>query len=221
MYLLLDFIVVVILLVFLFQGKRKGFVLTLCGLLALVVAFVGASLLARYLAPPIAQAVTPQISSALEEYIQADLPTQSTEDSLRTILENFGFYDQLIGTIEETIVAGTDQVLTTVASTVALSVCYLVIFLITFILVLIGWYFLSHTIDFVFKLPGLNFLNSWGGAALGLVRGAIFLFIIGWLLQYMGNLIPEDTVSQTYLLKIFLESSPTQLITNLSALSFN
>ena len=47
----LDLILAALLLFFLWRGYSKGFVLTLCGLLAVVVAFVGASFLAGVLSP--------------------------------------------------------------------------------------------------------------------------------------------------------------------------
>ncbi len=218
LHLLFDFIIILILLFFVVTGKKKGFVLTLCGLVALIIAFVGASLLARYASPPIAQAISPQIVAKLETYIQEELPDMEGDNSVYDALKGLGFYDQIIDDMEETISDGTEELLTTIASTVALSICYLVIFLVTFVLVLVGWYFLSHTLNFVFKLPGLNLLNTWGGAVLGLVRGCLILFVFAWAMQYFGTIIAEEVVAKTYLLKFFMESSPTQMVADFAAL---
>lgn len=218
LHLLFDFIIILILLFFVVMGKKKGFVLTLCGLVALLIAFVGASLLARYASPPIAEAITPQITTALEEYIQEELPHMDGDDSIYTALKEWGFYNQLVDDMEESFSDTSGELLSTIASTIAHSICYLILFLVTFVLVLIGWYFLSHTIDLVFKLPGLNLLNTWGGAALGLVRGCLILFVFAWAMQYFGTIISEEIVAKTYLLKFFMESSPTQMVANFAAL---
>lgn len=221
LHLLFDFIIILVLIFFFILGKNKGFVLTLCGLIALIIAFVGASLLARYLSPPIAEAITPQITSTLEEYIQEELPHIEDDNSIYTALKDWGFYDQLVDDMQDTFSESGDQLLTAIASTVAHSICYLILFLVTFILVLIGWYFLSHTLDLVFKLPGLNFLNTWGGAALGLVRGCLILFVFAWVMQYFGNIISEDVVANTYLLKFFMEASPTQMVSDFATLGIS
>ena len=52
-YLVFDIAIVVILILFAWRGASRGFVLSLCGLLAVVVAFVGASFLANLLAPKV------------------------------------------------------------------------------------------------------------------------------------------------------------------------
>ena len=56
------------------------------------------------------------------------------------------------------------------------------------------------------KLPVLNSLNHWGGGAVGLLKGALVLFIAAWLFQ--DSYIPRDAVEQTYLLKWFCTVSP-------------
>ena len=43
---LLDVLLIAVLLFFAFRGAKKGFVLTLCSLVAVVVAFLGANILA-------------------------------------------------------------------------------------------------------------------------------------------------------------------------------
>ena len=50
-YLVFDIAILAILVLFAWRGASRGFVLSLCGLLAVIVAFVGASFLANLLAP--------------------------------------------------------------------------------------------------------------------------------------------------------------------------
>ena len=69
-YLLFDVAIVLILLFFLWRGASKGFVLSLCGLLAVIVALVGASFLAGALAPRVGAALEPRFTQAIEEQLQ-------------------------------------------------------------------------------------------------------------------------------------------------------
>ena len=53
-YIYYDVIIAAVLLFFLWRGYRRGFVLTLCSLLAVFVALIGASILSNALADPAA-----------------------------------------------------------------------------------------------------------------------------------------------------------------------
>lgn len=96
-YLFFDLILAVVLAVTVFQGYRKGFVLTLCGFLAVFVAFIGASVLSDALAEPVSQMVRPaielNINSALEESLQEQgvtLPEGSTSSPDSSGLDGLG-----------------------------------------------------------------------------------------------------------------------------------
>ena len=56
-FLLFDLIVLAVLVIFTLRGAWRGLVLSLCSLLAVVVAFAGASFLARTVSPMVAQAL--------------------------------------------------------------------------------------------------------------------------------------------------------------------
>ena len=88
----------------------------------------------------------------------------------------------------------------------AVQIARTVIFAIAFFAVLIAWSILSHTLDLVAKLPVLSTVNAWGGGAVGLVKGALIVFIAVWLLR--DSYIPQEAVEQTRLLKFFCTVSP-------------
>ena len=66
-YLIADGLILAVLLLFALVGAHRGFILSLCGLLAVLVAFVGASFAARTLSPMVADALEPKFASAIEE----------------------------------------------------------------------------------------------------------------------------------------------------------
>ena len=232
-YLVFDIAILVILAVFAWRGASRGFVLSLCGLLAVIVAFVGASFLAGLLAPRVGAALEPKFAQVIEEKLEEqfqqsdpagdaaglaegeDYPLQD----VLSVLRDMGLYEDLVNTIDQAVQDGMTAVAASaaaaVAAAIAQSVAYTVIFLIAFVLILVAWTIFSHAMDLVTKLPGLNFLNKTGGAATGLIKGVIILFLAAWIIQYSGKLIPEETVQQTHLLKFFMTTNPMTLLQGL------
>ena len=232
-YLVFDIAIAVILILFAWRGASRGFVLSLCGLLAVVVAFVGASFLANLLAPKVGAALEPQFAQAIEERLEEQFQQSGpAEDAaglaegedyplqdVLSVLRDMGLYEDLVNTIDQAVqdgmTAAAANAAAAVAAAIAQSVAYTVIFTAAFVLILIAWTIFSHAVDLVAKLPGLNFLNKTGGAVMGLVKGVIILFLAAWLIQYSGKLIPEETVQQTHLLRFFMTTNPLALLQGL------
>ena len=78
------------------QGYRKGFVLTLCGFFAVFVAFIGASILSDALAGPVSQAITPAIESGIQNTVGSYYQhTPPVEDSGDGSTPGDAFFDEL------------------------------------------------------------------------------------------------------------------------------
>ena len=229
-YILFDVAIAAILLFFLWQGYQKGFVLTLCGFLAVFVAFIGATLISSALAKPVAQAIVPMIESGLhntlEQSIQSSAPSVSAEipdgilpedlplSGVLDALQDSPFFHSLAQAFQQAVDDGVETVATNavqaLAEYVAVQIARTVLFVLAFAAVLVAWYFLSHALDLAFKLPVLSPLHPWAGAGVGLVKGGLLLFIAAWLFQ--DALIPPQAVESTYLLKFFCTVSPFSLL---------
>ena len=228
--LLFDLIVLAVLILTALQGYRKGLVLTLCGFLAVFVAFIGASVLSDALARPISQAIAPAVErgmrESIESYYQAALPAEGSQGDtffadlpLEDALDALGDSPLFQG-VAETFAQAVDQGLESVAAGVvrslaeyaAYQLARTALFFVCFILVLAGWIALSHALDLAFKLPVLSTLNQWSGAAVGLVKGCVLLFIACWLLKGM---LPQEAVDQSILLRFFCTTNPFLLIASI------
>ncbi len=228
-FLIADGLVLAVLLIFACIGARRGLILSLCGLLAFVVAFLGASFAARTLSPVVADALEPKFAAAIEEQLNEsirqqaeageaavlspdDVPLEGVLDALREM----GFYETLINTVDRAVESGMTAVAASaaaaVAAAIAQSAAYLILFLLGFFLILLAWRLLSRALDLVARLPGLHFLNKTGGALFGLVQGCIILFVAAWLLQFFGQMLPRELVEQTVLLKFFMTTNPFSLV---------
>lgn len=76
-FLIADGLVLAVLLIFACIGARRGLILSLCGLLAFVVAFLGASFAARTLSPVVADALEPKFAAAIEEQLNESIRQQA------------------------------------------------------------------------------------------------------------------------------------------------
>ncbi len=225
-YIFYDVIIAAILLFFLWRGYVKGFVLTLCSLLAVFVALIGASILSNVLAEPVAKAIEPVVSSSIHDtvtsYYQhapevgaasqdeadwlAQLPIDELLEPLRESKAFQGFADAFQKAVDDGVDDAAAHAAQALAHFAAVQIARTVIFAIAFFAVLIAWSILSHTLDLVAKLPVLSTVNAWGGGAAGLVKGALIVFIAVWLLR--DSYIPQEAVEQTRLLKFFCTVSP-------------
>ena len=225
-YLIFDIVILLILAEFALLGAKRGLLLSLCGLLAVLVAFIGASAVSDVMAPKVAAYLEPKFAAALEQRLEEQIQSASwqsdgsagaagavTPDDL---LKDMGFYQSAVDAVDKAVRAGMTEVAASaaaaVAASIAGSVAHMLIFGLSFVLILILWTILSRALDLVARLPGLHALNKTGGALLGLVKGCILLFVCAWVLRYLGNIIPEEAVDQTRLLKFFMTTNPVTLI---------
>ena len=134
-------------------------------------------------------------------------------------LKGMGFYQDLIDMVNQAVENGMTgaaaDVAAKAAASIAQTVAYRILYLVGFTLILILWKVVSRTLNLVARLPGIHVLNQTLGGVFGLLQGCLILFVAAWMLQLMGNLIPQETVEQTVLLKFFMTSSPLALLSAL------
>ena len=112
--LILDIAVAAVLLIFILHGASRGLLLSLCGLVAVLVAFVGASLFSDLLAPQVSAYLEPHFASAiqsgLEQQMQGALQSgaaQAGEDipltDVLNVLKDMGFYQSAVDAVNEAV----------------------------------------------------------------------------------------------------------------------
>ena len=236
MYLIFDLVIGAVLLFFALRGHRRGLILTLCSLVAVFTAFLGASFTADFLTPKVADIMVPKITSIIEQRLEsetgsADSDAAATaagtdagtvnqadagllEQAIETLQLPEGILDSVRESLEQLQNIGKLPAILSeaVARSAAETVLYLIIFLLSFLLILLLWSLIAHTLDLVARLPVLHFFNKTGGFVLGLLKGVFFLFIVAWVLRYLGGIIPEDAIGHTYLLRFFMTTDPLALM---------
>ena len=147
-----------------------------------------------------------QNSVELDRLILAANPNLGPETTADDVLEGLRRLTQLVGPYKPIRFLCASQSL---AHFVAVQSARTVFFALAFFAVLIAWYFASHALDLVAKLPVLSTLNRWGGGAVGLCRGALLVLIALWL--FRGR-IPPGAEEHTFLLPLFLRFDPLALL---------
>ena len=255
-YLVYDLVIGVILLFFALHGRKRGLVLALCSLIAVITSFAGATYLADALTPKAADIAVPKIASIIERRLAdmnligldppgdwdaaaaygkgtaGDLNNVSanqaaalmkgndaaSSETVQKALEMLHLPDGMLNSVSAAMdgmeyIGRFPSVLSAaIARTTAETILHLLIFLVSFILILLLWRIIAHALDLVARIPVLHFFNKTGGFLLGLSKGVLFLFVLAWVLRYLGNVIPDDAVSHTYLLHFFMTNSPLLLL---------
>ena len=239
-YIIVDAVIALLLLIAAWRGYRRGFVLTLCGFLALFVAFIGASVVSNVLSGPASRAVQPMIQSSIQQLVEdsrsqpesssasasqplpfltepqgeeepeESLPFEELLALLRQSKLFQGFADTIQEAVDQGMVSASANAAKVVSDYIAKQLAQMVLFVVSFLLILVLWSLLSHALDLAFRLPVLSSLNHWAGAALGLLRGGVLVFIVCQLLK--GSFLPHHLIQGTWLLQRFCTVSPLSFL---------
>lgn len=228
---IIDLIFVALLILFAALGAHRGFILTLCSLLAVIVALVGANIVADTLAPKVAESIQPKIEQAISQQlnealrntqftgVSGDAATSPEEIPAAGVLEVLresklyqGFVDSVEKALEDGVSATAASAAAQVAAVIAGQIARGLLFIAAFFLILLAWTILSHALDLVAKLPGLNSLNHGLGGIMGFIKGLIILYLAAWALCDLTGVIPRETAEQTHVLSFLLRYSPLDLL---------
>jgi len=220
---IIDIVLLAVLALFVIGGYKKGFIKSVSGIIALVVAFYGAGFVAeRYsqkfapmLEPFVSAVVDKSVSQTRKEYIEEAGELPDEENELDTIgyesLLNLGIFKgtatKIIEDLKEDLAYAGQSLKTAVANKLTHSFSYILTFAVVFLLLIILLTILLNLLNLAFKLPGLDLLNSAGGMALGAVKGLLVLFAVAWAMRYLGKVFPEDTLNNTYFLRFLMSNN--------------
>lgn len=225
---IIDVVLLVIIALCTWGGYKRGLVGSIAGILAIVIALFGGSLLSS--------AYTKEVIPALEPFVDGYIDSQNTREQ---ILDTLGYgesdksladilaedpslrYDYayecmyIVGISErraeelaekavkisdENGYAMTDAVVGVLCDTIT----YVGGLLVAFLLVLIFLIAVANIGNLSFRLPNMENLDEIGGAVLGFVRGFLYCVLLSWLLSFLGLVIGKDTMESTTLARFFL-----------------
>jgi uncharacterized membrane protein required for colicin V production len=223
MNIILDLLLIGILALCVWNGYRKGLILGISGILALVVAFYGANLIAETYSSEFRSMVEPFIAGLVDKAVD-----ETTEDENAAVgeiadadqvyhisfdsLKRLGILKSAASNLADELKEEVDQIggrlKTAMIHKLSVTLSYVAVLVIVFLLIVILFTVIANLVNLAFKLPGLELINDIGGAVFGLLKGLIFLFAIAWLIRFLGFIIPESTLNKTIVLKWLMVNNP-------------
>ena len=219
---IIDAIVVIVLVGFTVCGARRGLLRTLAGLVMVIVALVGAGMIAATFSGPAAKLVAPimqeHISDQVEEALaqQAASHQESEDSGVEDLLALLGLDEDVRGSLaeqaEESIRDTGASLASAVVESMVSSFAYGILFILSFLALLLLLHVLVGAMDLVMKLPLLHGLNTLGGGVLGLIEGTLLLFLAVWAARRLGISFETEALAEAHILRIFTTNTPLSLL---------
>lgn len=203
---ILDLILAALLVYCFVLGVRRGLILSLCSLLAVLLALGGGWYLATHCAAPLEEKLEPILLETLTAREEANLDESLSDQTGQETDPASGLTGHLSQAMQEQISQSAQDfqaaALASLAASLAAMLAKSILFLVGFLGVLILWLILCHALNLVAKLPGLHFLNKALGGVLGLVKGILLLMIARWALCDLLGWIPEAVAAESRVLPL-------------------
>lgn len=227
--------ILAILIICTWSGYKKGLVMGIGGVLAVVISIYAANLLSTTFSYEVIPAMYPFASGYMEKKMNEDVsealgvgesglsiedfltenPDLHQEFALRTY-QALGIYETSAEAMaEKAELRATEQGLTLPKAMIDVlceQVAYIGGFCLAFIMVLILLTVLGNIPNLSFKIPNMDILNDVGGAALGLATGFLLCTVLVWSLKFLGMIIKTETLTGSWLLTAFLKADPLMKI---------
>ena len=222
----IDLVLLAIIIISIWSGYKKGFILGIAGVVAIVVSLYGASLVSSAFSYEVVPALRPfasgYVESQMQETVLEDMGIANTELSYEDILaddpelrhnfcatcyKTFGIYDdaadQMATEAEEYADSQGSTIEEAIVEVLCTRVAYIAGVALLFVIFLITLMTLANIPNLSFRIPNMDVLNDAGGAAVGLFTGILYCMLISWILRFGGLAIGLDTFGDTLLAKFF------------------
>ena len=190
---IVDIVIFAVVALSLLIGAKRGLFRSLAELVSCIAAYVITSLLAGSLSSAVAEWLRPmaeeRVSALVEAYLSGALenaPAFLTAGFLEELLEQ---------ALPEAIV---ERGLYNIA--------YAAVFVVLFFVVVFA--LLIRAVDTVLKLPLLHELNTFGGAAVGALKGAVLIGLLLWLARRTGLLVSQEALTGSLLVPLWQRFLP-------------
>ena len=204
-------------------GAKRGLLRTLAGLVIVVVALVGAGMIATTFSGPAAKLAAPLIEKQIEKKIDAAIAESAPsshvdEDSqLEGLLSLLGLDTEVRSSLMEktrdTVRDTGVSAVTAVVTGVAQSMIYGVLYILSFVALTVLLHVLFKAMGLLTKLPGLRSLNALGGGVLGLIKGGLLLFLAVWAARRLGVSFEAQPFTDAHILAVFTTHTPLSVLT--------
>ncbi|MCD8355620.1 MAG: CvpA family protein [Clostridia bacterium] len=180
-----DWIILLVIIVYVIAGIRKGFIATIASALGSIVALVGALIAASQLKAPVGTFLAPHLTQSVSEHIP-ELNTYS--GSANDLWNSISGYLQSILTahgisLDESSEDPANILLNAISQAVGESMAYIVIFFVAFIVLRALIHMVVSVLDLIAGLPVISSFNALLGGVVGLITGLLLCTIVLWAIK--------------------------------------
>lgn len=228
MKLIIDITLLVIIALCTWGGFKRGLIGGIAGLIAIVIALFGGSLLSSAYSGEVIPALKPFVNGFIDtpqtrDDILAELGYGESDKSLNDILAEdpslrydyayncvlaMGFTSERAEELAEKSVAlsesreidMTDAVVAVLCDTIT----YVGGLLLAFLMILILLIAFANVFNLSLRLPNMEALDEISGTILGFARGFVYCVLLSWILSFFGLVIGKTTLENTTLARFFL-----------------
>ena len=182
-----DWIIVLVIVIYVVIGLRKGFIATIFSTLGTLAALIAALFAASKLKEPVGEMLTPFLTDSVNRHVpQLQEYTGSVNDLwnsisgyLQVILADHGVSPEVLESSEDP--AG--MLFDAISRSIGESAAYIVIFLIAFIVLHIVIHIVAGMLDLITSLPVIHSFNALLGGLIGLITGLLLCTIVLWAIK--------------------------------------
>ena len=228
MRIVIDIVLLIIVALCTWHGYKKGLVAGVAGILAVVIALFGGSLLSSAYAHEVVPALEPFVDGYVDSQTNRDAALEkmgygSSDLSLEDILAQdsslrydyayesitgIDFYEKRAEELADKAVEYADDNGVNMTEAVVAVLCdtisYVAGLTLAFLIILILLIVIGNIGNLSIRLPNMELLDEIGGGVMGFAKGFLYCILLCWLLSFFGIVIGADTLNSTLLGKLFM-----------------
>lgn len=227
---ILSLIFIAILVLCAWSGFRKGLIMGILSLVALVISVYGADLLSQTYSGEVIDALRPFASGFVEvNVVDKTVRPAMGIDAANLSLNDFfaqnpgrerefcsltytgmGIYESTSEQLADEAIAyarekGNVDLIDAVVEVLCHRISYAGGFILAFLMILIILTVVGNIPNLSFKIPNFQAGDDIGGALLGLAQGVGLCLVLSWALKFTGMVIPQDVLADTFLVPWFMD----------------